>query len=141
MERPVLLAAVSPRAIELVRQLLAEDFELVPVHTLDEALQRLARGDIDGILAGLHFDGSLMPTLLDAVKSDPATREIPFICCRLLPTLLLQASLRAAREVCDALGADEFIDVLDIDRCEGAAAARERLRASLLRACASVNER
>lgn len=140
MERPVLLAAVPPRAMERARELLAEDFELVPVRTLDEALQRLARGDIDGILAGLQFDGSTMPQLLDVVKADPSTRRIPFICCRLLPTLLMQASLRAVREACEALGADDFVDAHDIERREGIAAARERLRGSL-RACIGLRER
>lgn len=134
MERPVILVAVAPRAVGIVRERLGEDFELVPERTLDEALQRLARGDIDGILAGLHFDGSMMPKLLDAVKADPATREIPFVCCRLLPTLLLQASLRAARQVCEALGADDFVDALEVEHREGAAAARERLRYALQRA-------
>jgi hypothetical protein len=141
MERPVLLVAVSPRAMPLVHELLAEDFELVPVRNFEEALERLARGDIDGILAGLHFDGSRMPKLLDAVKADPSTREIPFVCCRLLPTLLLQASLRAARQVCEVLGADEFVDVLDIEQREGIAAARERLRNALQRACIGLSQR
>ena len=134
MERPVILMAVAPRAVGIVRERLGDEFELVPVRTLDEALQRLARGAIDGILAGLHFDGSTMPKLLDAVKADPSTREIPFVCCRLLPTLLLRASLRAARQVCDALGADGFIDVVEIEHREGVAAARERLRNALQRA-------
>ncbi len=141
MARPVLLAAVPPRAMERARELLAEDFELVPVRTLDEALQRLAHGDIDGILAGLQFDGSMMPKLLDAVKADPSTRRIPFVCCRLLPTLLMQASLRAAREACEALGADDFVDAHEIERREGIAAARERLRGALQRACIGPRER
>lgn len=133
MERPVLLVAVSPRAMELVRELLAADFELVPVRTVEEALQRLARGGIGGILAGLHFDGSRMPKLLDAVKAVPSMRQIPFVCCRLLPTLLTQASLRATRQVCEALGADDFVDALAIEQREGIAAARERLRGALQR--------
>lgn len=138
MERPTILVAVAPEALDPVRELLGEEFELVPVRTLGEAHERLGRGRVDVILAGLHFDDSLMPTLLDTVKSDPATRDIPFICCRVLPTMLLQASLRAAKQVCDALGA-EFVDVLEIRNDCGPAAAAERLRSTVQRACARLS--
>jgi hypothetical protein len=139
MERPAVLVAVAPAALGVVRELLGEEFDLVPVRTLGEALERLARGGIDVILGGLHFDDSLMPILLDAVKAHPATRDIPFVCCRLLPSMLPRTSLRAVRQVCDALGAEAFVDVLEIQQREGAKAAAECLRCALHRGCLGLS--
>lgn len=136
MARPVILLAVCRGAMHSTRELLGEEFRLVEVHTLDQALTRLARGGIDAVLAGLRFDGSLMPVLLDAAKANPATRSVPFVCCSLLPTMLLPSSLRAARQACEVLGAEAFIDMVEIERREGFAAAGEQLRRVLRQACA-----
>jgi CheY-like chemotaxis protein len=133
MKRPSVLLAVDPAALDAARAPLGEACDLVVVRTLGEALERLARGGIDVIVADLHFDDSSMPMLLDAVKAHPAARALPFVCCRLLPSMLLHASLGAARQVCGAFGA-EFIDVLEIERREGTAAAAAALRAAVGRA-------
>lgn len=127
----VVLVAASPPGLAVVRELLCDGFELVAVHSLRDAVERLMQGGIDLILAGLQFDESIVPALLEAVRSDPSTRAIPFVCARFLPTVLRGASLRAARQACEALGA-EFIDFLELERDEGRAAAAEHLRSVVL---------
>jgi hypothetical protein len=117
-----------------VRELLGDELELVAAHSLEAALHRLAQGGIDLVLAGLHFDDSRMPGLVDAVKKDPSTRAVPIVCCRLLPSLLRPAALRATRQVCEALGTEGFIDVLALKRRRGQATAARYLRGILLRA-------
>jgi hypothetical protein len=82
----------------------------------------------------LHFDDSRLPALVEAVKHDPSTRAVPIVCCRFLPSLLRPAALRATRQVCEALGAEAFIDVLALRRRRGEATAARYLRGILLRA-------
>jgi response regulator RpfG family c-di-GMP phosphodiesterase len=135
----VVLVAASPGGLAVARELLGEEFQLVAVHSASDALRRLAQGGIDLVLAGLHFDDSSMAALVDAVKKDPSTRAIPVVCCRFLPSMLPQASLLAVRQVCDALGAEAFVDVLEIQQREGAKAAAERLRFALQRGCLGVS--
>jgi hypothetical protein len=53
--------------------------------------------------------------------------------------MLPHASLRAVRQVCDALGAEAFVDVLEIQQREGAEAAAERLRCALQRRCLGLS--
>ena len=131
--RAVVLTAVSPQGLAVARELLGEEFELVAVHTTREALARLSQGGIDTILAGLHFDDSLMPALLQAVKTNASTRALPFVCCRFLPTQLQRASLSATAQVCEVLGA-QFVDVLKLQQNEGHAAAAQQLRSMMLQA-------
>jgi hypothetical protein len=129
MAQPVVvLVAASPRGLAVARELLGDEFQLIAVHSVDAALGRLAQGGIDLVLAGLHFDDSSMPALVEAVKNDPSTRAIPVVCCRFLPTLLRRASLLATRHVCEALGAEAFIDVLELEQKEGQPAAARHLR-------------
>ena len=128
MAQPVVLVAASPRGLAVARELLGDGFQLIAVHSVDAALGRLAQSGIDLVLVGLHFDDSSMPALVEALKSDPSTRAIPVVCCRFLPTLLRRASLLAARHVCEALGAEAFIDVVDLEQKEGRPAAARRLR-------------
>jgi hypothetical protein len=132
MGRPKILAAVSRASLPLVTELLTW-CELIPVFTLRDALMRARCGGIDAIVVGLHFDSSRMPVLLEALKSDPETRKIPVVCCRLRPTMLPRATVRAARVVCEALGAEAFIDVYALHHWAGRAAAAARLRSVLPR--------
>jgi len=137
MERRAVLVAVAPAALGDASELLSADFALVPVRTLQEARARLARGGIDAIVSCIHFDDSRMPMLLDEVKHDPRTRDLPFICCRFLPTVLPGLVLHATSQACEALGAQDFIDVFELLGTTGAAATAERLKQCLQRAASS----
>jgi response regulator RpfG family c-di-GMP phosphodiesterase len=132
--RVVVLVAASPGGLAFARELLGDELELVAAHSLEAALRRLAQGGIDLVLAGLHFDDSRMPALVEAVKHDPSTRAVPIVCCRFLPTLLRPAALRATRQVCETLGAEGFIDVFALAQRRGQATAARYLRGIVLRA-------
>ena len=133
MGRPRILAAVSSSSLPLLRELLGGWCDLIPALAMRSALQRAKRGDIAAVVIGLHFDDSQMPLLLEALKSDAGTRDIPVVCCRLRPTLLPHATVRSARAVCDALRAAAFVDVLELCDRAGPMAAGVRLRGVLRR--------
>jgi hypothetical protein len=135
MGRPRVLAAVSRHSLPLLTELLGGWCELTPAFTIRDALAHAKRGEIEAVVIGLHFDGSRMPVLLEALRTDPATRDVPVVCCRLRPTMLLQ-TMRAARLVCEALDAAAFVDVFELRSRAGTAVAAVRVRSELRRALA-----
>jgi hypothetical protein len=134
MGRTRILAAVSRLSLPLLSELLEGWCDFTPVHTMQDALEHARRGGFDLVLIGQHFDGSRMPLLLEMLKFWSATRALPVVCCRMRPTVLPTASVRAARLVCEALGAEAFVDVLAVRNWAGRAAAAARLKTVLRRA-------
>lgn len=126
--RPRILVATSEQAAAIVERMLADAAELVYAHSLKEACDALLAGTVDAIVAGLHFDDSLMPVLLETVKGDPRTRDIPFHCCRFLSTQLSPASLAAVQRACEALDSLGFIDLPEWELKYGAQEAGHRFR-------------
>ncbi len=135
------LIADDPAGYAALALVLGEEFTLVPVYTLVEALDLLqntsvARGQaIDAIICGLHFEGSQMLRFLECVKAYSRISAIPFIGCRTLATQLSDPALSATREACEALGAIAFIDLLERQSRAGAENAavefREAVRAAV----------
>jgi len=135
------LIAENPGGYAALALVLGHEFTLVPVYTLNEALDLLqntavARNQrIDAIVCGLHFEGSQMLRFLECVKAYRPTQAIPFIGCRVLATTLRDPSLSAMREACEALGAVAFIDLPELqDRAGTEKAAvefREAVRATV----------
>ena len=135
------LIADDPGGYAALALVLGNEFTLVPVYTLNEALDLLqntavARSQrIDAIVCGLHFEGSQMLRFLECVKAYRATQAIPFIGCRALATALRDPSLSAMREACEALGAIAFIDLPELQNRAGAEKAavefREAVRAAV----------
>jgi len=132
MNKPRVLIAGTHPAVETVQHLLGAEVDYVTANSLAEALRRLdAHPDL--ILCNVRFDESRMLELLQAVKSEPATRETPFICFRLAP---LTTALRKSIEVAVlALGALAFVDLSslehDADRDTAEAALREAILSQL----------
>lgn len=135
------LIADDPAGYAALALVLGNEFTLVPVYTLNEALDLLqntaiARHQrIDAIVCGLHFEGSQMLRFLECVKAYRPTQTIPFIGCRALDTALRDPSLAAMREACEALGAIAFIDLPELQSRGGAEKAavefREAVRAGV----------
>lgn len=118
--KPRALVADSPEAFQVISAALGDEFDLVAVHTVDEALDILQGSAVmtgravDVIIAGLHLEHSQMLSFLQCVKAYPPTRNVPFICCRALPTQLSYGGgLAAMREACEALGALAYIDITE----------------------------
>lgn len=82
--RPRILVAAQPAAWPVLRQHLEVIADLVPVHTLSEAMRLLERDPraIDLIICTLTFSDHRMLEFLLAVRNDPRTSAIPFLVCR-----------------------------------------------------------
>ena len=113
--RRVLVADSLAGAVQ-VAGMLGNEFVLVPVHTLAEALDLVQSSavmthGIDAIVCGQHFEGSQMLRFLECVKAYKPTAAIPFIGYRAQSTHLSEGALGAMREACEALGAVAYIDL------------------------------
>jgi CheY-like chemotaxis protein len=84
--------------------------QIVPCSSLGAAMSAL-RHDIDLIVCGLHFDESRMFDLLRAVKADPATRDIPFLCVKAISGALDRTIYESIKISTRALGAEDFYDL------------------------------
>ena len=70
--------------------------------------------DIDLILSTIAFDDSRMVDFLQAVKADAEFSHIPFLCARVLPSILADHLVAHMRRVCTELGAVDLIDVANL---------------------------
>jgi hypothetical protein len=112
------------------RRALVESFDLVPVFSMSQARIALRDGDIDGVLASIHFDDSRMFELLAEVKAmDP---HPPFVCCALLGSTLSERSLRGLMHAAQEQGCAAFVDYNTLQRKEGFAEADKQFRNQLL---------
>ena len=132
--RPRVLVAYNAEGYAILSRILGEEFALVPVRALTEALDLLQTSAaarhlaIDAIVCGQHFDGSQMLRFLECVKAYRQTSAIPFICCRVIPTQLRGSALGAMREACEALGAVAYIDLAERQHTAGAEKAAVEFR-------------
>ena len=122
--RKRVLVADSPEGCAVLAGVLGDEFALVPVHTLSDALDLVQSSAattqrIDAIVCGQHFEGSQMLRFLQCVKEYRATSSIPFIGCRALPTHLGAGALAGMREACEVLGAVAYIDLAGRTRSAG----------------------
>jgi CheY-like chemotaxis protein len=131
--RARVLIADSPEGCAVLAGVLGEDFALVRVFTLVDALDLVqssaatTRG-IDAIVCGQHFEGSQMLRFLECVKAYRRTAAIPFIGCRAAETHLGEGALAAMREACEALGAVAYIDLPELSAAAGAERAAVEFR-------------
>jgi PleD family two-component response regulator len=128
--KPRALIAVQPAAWPLLKGLLEDVIELVPVHTMAEALGALERdpGKIDLIVASLTFSDSRMLEFLVTVKADPATSGIPFICCRAVVGILSENLVQSLGKAARYCGAADFVNIGRLPPGE----ARDVLRAAVM---------
>jgi len=80
------LVAAQPAAWPVLKYLLEERAELVPVHAMSEALQLLENDapGFDLIVCTMTFSDHHMLEFLIEVKRNPKTTAIPFLVCRVL---------------------------------------------------------
>jgi PleD family two-component response regulator len=81
-----ILVAAQPAAWPVLKNLLEELADLVPVHGVTEAMQVLEQdpAGIDLIICTLTFSDHRMLEFLLQVKGNPKTSAIPFLVCRTL---------------------------------------------------------
>jgi CheY-like chemotaxis protein len=111
--KPRALIAVQPAAWSRVQGMLEDVLELVPVHTMAEALSLLQRdaGEIDLIICSLTFSDSRMLEFLVRVKADPGTSGIPFLCCRVLVGILSENLVESLGKAARYCGAADFVNL------------------------------
>ena len=139
--RPRVLVAGSLEAFAVISKILGDEFDLVPVHTVTEAVDILQGSTVvkgrtvDAIICEQHFEGSQMLRFVEVVKAYKPTSHAPFICCRALPTRIGDEGLAAMREACEALGALAYLDLTDREKEQGVEAAsvgfRDAVRAAV----------
>jgi hypothetical protein len=80
------LVAAQPAAWPVLKDILEEVADLVPVHAMREAMQVLEQDPpgIDLIICTLTFSDHQMLKFLLEVKNNPKTSAIPFLICRVL---------------------------------------------------------
>lgn len=108
------------------------DWEVAFVRTMAEARQALARGDYDALAIGVYFDDSQAFDLVRALRTGERHATIPIVCVRGRPGFTAVTSRTLALTL-KALGADEFIDLVDFSGDEAANAALRAAVERLLR--------
>jgi hypothetical protein len=91
-----ILAAIPLEAQAILGRALGNAAILLPVLTIEEALDVAAQG-VDIIVCGINFDDSQMFELLRAVKADPRLSKTPFVCVRLVGSNLTPTLIRASK--------------------------------------------
>jgi CheY-like chemotaxis protein len=125
------LVAVRPRAATTLDNALASDFVLTFCHSLAEAQNLLANASFDLILCGANFDESRMFELLNFIKSNSATKAIPFVCIKVFEGILHDGSYESVKKACALLKAAAFIDLACWSGELGKEKMAERLRNAL----------
>lgn len=108
------------------------DWEIAFVRTMGEARRALAHADYDAVAIGVYFDDSQMFDLVRALRRDERQAKIPIVCVRGRPGFTAVTSRTLALTL-KALGADEFIDLVDFSGDEAANAALRAAVERLLR--------
>lgn len=121
-----MLVAGTQEVIDAARALLGGELELLPAHSVAEALKAVDSG-IDLVLCNVRFDDSRMFDFLGALNAMPESRRVPVICCRMLRTPMSAGSRRGIELALEALGVVSFLDMHEIERQRGAAAAEAAL--------------
>jgi hypothetical protein len=105
------LVAAQPGAWPVLQTTLGGLVDLVPAHTRAEAFKILERGRIDLIVATIAFDESRMLEFLQAVKQTSSTGGIPFLCFRVLPSVIRDSLVSTTRDACKQCGAVDLVDI------------------------------
>jgi hypothetical protein len=124
-----LLTATAQPGYPVLRQLFEQEADLVFVFTLEEAMRELAAGGYDLIVCTIHFDESRMFDLERQARA--LAPSVPFVCCRLLDSILRESMLESMRFAVSTLGGD-FIDRQELHRRLGAEAGDAEFRKLVL---------
>lgn len=132
MHKPAkkILLAVRPTDLTAVATVLGNEFDVVLVHRFDEAIAAL-NAEIGLIACGVHFDEGMMFELLNAARSNPATRSTPFYVLFRPEPGYSQSIIDGMRRASKLLGASDFIDLLQMMRDLGETGAQEAIRQGL----------
>ena len=128
--RPRVLVAAQPAAWPVLKHLLEESADLVPVHTLAEAMQVLERDPpgIDLVVCTLTFSDHRMLEFLLKVRGNPKTSAVPLLVCRVLVGRLSEELVERMGAVAQHFDAD-FVNLPSFEAGE----AKQGLSAAVAR--------
>jgi len=128
------LVAAQPAAWPVLKNMLEELADLVPVHAMSDAVQVLEQdpSGIDLIICTLTFSDHRMLEFLLHVKGNPKTSALPFLVCRTLVGRLSEELVVRMGAVAQQFEAD-FINLPRFPPDE----AKEELRAAVMKCFAS----
>ena len=125
------LVAAHPQAWRVLQTMLADVVDLVPAHTTADAFKILEGEPIDLIVSTIAFDESRMLEFLQAVKQTSSTGGIPFLCSRVLPSVVRDSLVIAMRDACIQCGAVDLVDVARLPPDTAQDVMRKAVRACL----------
>jgi CheY-like chemotaxis protein len=112
-----ILIAAQPVAYEILAGMLGELYELHHAHSIPDALEVLEKHPgIALIICTVAFDESRLFDFLQQLKDRENTRDIPFIGCRVLSSVLTADSIERLAAVVKFFGAADFVDVARMER-------------------------
>jgi hypothetical protein len=91
--------------------MLSEVVDLVPAHTTEDAFKILERERIDLIVSTIAFDESRMIDFLQTVKRTSSAGHIPFLCFRVLRSVIRDGLIGSMRDACIQCGAVDLVDI------------------------------
>jgi hypothetical protein len=120
------LVAAQAVAFDVLRPMLEDLVDMVPVHSSADAFKALedASLPLDLIISTVAFDDSRMVEFLQAVQGNASARRLPFLCVRVLPGMLSDNLMAGMRGICKECGAVDLIDLGAIGSAEGRLAIR-----------------
>jgi hypothetical protein len=105
------LVAAQSEASQVLQTMLTGLADLVPAYTIADALKILERNRIDLIVCTIAFDESRMVEFLQAVKGTALMGGIPFLCSRVLPSIIRDSMVGTMRDACKECGAIDLVDI------------------------------
>ena len=106
-----MLIAAQSSAWAVLKAMLGDVADLFPAHTTADAFKILKRERIDLIICTIAFDESRMMEFLATVKRTISVGHIPFLCARVLPSIVRDSLVPTIRDGCKALGAADLVDI------------------------------
>jgi CheY-like chemotaxis protein len=107
------LIAAQPEAIQALRRLLDDVVDVTAVHSIENAVKILERdsSSLDLIICTIAFHESRMLDFLQQVKRTPSFSGIPFLCCRVLRSVISDRSMNGMATACKEGGAVDLLDI------------------------------
>src|SRR5687767_2046394 len=105
------LIAAQPHAAEVLQAMLRDIGSLITAHTTADAFRILEHEQVDLIVSTIAFDESRMLEFLVSVKGTAAVAHIPFLCSRVLASVLRDSLVGSMGDACKACGAVDFVDL------------------------------
>lgn len=140
LKNKMIVVADLPGSVQTIRDLLGPDPQIIGVYTLHDG-EKILTKKVDLIICGLHFNESRMFDFLQFSKSDPLTKNIPFLCFRDSSSDLRVSVIQGLKMVCLTLGADDFVDYYSLKEQDGLEDAKKHFRKIILELLSLVQEK